>query len=135
MSSFVQGAATMPKVIIDGRELAFEPGDNIISVAHAHAIDIPFYCWHPKLSVAANCRMCLVEVEKMRKLVPACEVKCSDGMVVHTKSKAALAAREAVMEFLLVNHPIDCPICDQAGSASFRITIWSTIARGPASST
>ncbi|MEL6183270.1 MAG: 2Fe-2S iron-sulfur cluster-binding protein, partial [Myxococcota bacterium] len=95
-------------------------GDNIISVAHEAGIDVPFYCWHPRLSVAANCRMCLVEVEKMNKLVPACEVRCREGMVVNTRSERVLEAREAVMEFLLVNHPIDCPICDQAGECKLQ---------------
>jgi NADH-quinone oxidoreductase subunit G len=110
----------MPKITVDGQELEFAPGENIISVAHAAGIEVPYYCWHPRLSIAANCRMCLVEVEKMPKLVPACEVKCREGMVVHTQSQKALEAREAVMEFLLVNHPIDCPICDQAGECKLQ---------------
>lgn len=110
----------MPKITIDGRELEFASGDNIITVAHAAGIDVPYYCWHPRLSIAANCRMCLVEVEKMPKLVPACEVRCREGMVVHTSTPRVLEAREAVMEFLLVNHPIDCPICDQAGECKLQ---------------
>jgi NADH-quinone oxidoreductase subunit G len=110
----------MPKVTIDGRELEVAPGTSIISAAHANGIDIPFYCWHPRLSIAANCRMCLVEIEKAPKLQPACEVQCRDGMVVHTKSKQVIEARAAVQEFLLVNHPIDCPICDQAGECKLQ---------------
>ena len=110
----------MPKVTIDGRELEVENGTTIIKAALGVGIDVPYYCWHPRLSVAANCRMCLVEVEKAPKLLPACEVVCRDGMVVQTKSDKVLEAREAVMEFLLVNHPIDCPICDQAGECKLQ---------------
>lgn len=110
----------MPKVTIDGQELEVENGTTIIKAALGVGIDVPYYCWHPRLSVAANCRMCLVEVEKAPKLLPACEVVCRDGMVVQTKSDKVLEAREAVMEFLLVNHPIDCPICDQAGECKLQ---------------
>lgn len=110
----------MPTVTIDGKAIEFEPGTTIIRAALAHGIDIPYYCWHPRLSVAANCRMCLVEVEKAPKLLPACEVQCRDGMVVHTGSEKVLDSRAAVMEFLLINHPIDCPICDQAGECKLQ---------------
>jgi NADH-quinone oxidoreductase subunit G len=110
----------MPKLVIDGRELEAEQGASIIEVASANGIEIPHYCWHPYLSVAANCRMCLVEVEKAPKLLPACEVKVRDGMVVDTRSKLVLEARRSVMEFLLLNHPIDCPICDQAGECKLQ---------------
>lgn len=110
----------MPKFTIDGRELEVEPGTSIIEAAGAAGIEIPFYCWHPRLSVAANCRMCLVEVEKAPKLLPSCEVQVRDGMVVKTNSPKVLEARAAVMEFMLVNHPIDCPICDQAGECKLQ---------------
>jgi NADH-quinone oxidoreductase subunit G len=110
----------MPTVTIDGRALEFKPGATIITTALEHGIDIPYYCWHPRLSIAANCRMCLVEVEKAPKLLPACEVQCREGMVVHTRSQKALESRAAVMEFLLINHPIDCPICDQAGECKLQ---------------
>lgn len=110
----------MPKVTIDGTELEVENGTTIIRAALGAGIDVPYYCWHPRLSVAANCRMCLVEVEKAPKLLPACEVVVRDGMVVQTASEKVLEAREAVMEFLLVNHPIDCPICDQAGECKLQ---------------
>ncbi|MGF1509681.1 MAG: 2Fe-2S iron-sulfur cluster-binding protein [Myxococcota bacterium] len=110
----------MPKLTIDGRELEVAPGRTIIEAATDAGIDIPFYCWHPRLSIAANCRMCLVEVEKAPKLLPACEVRVRDGMVVNTHSPKVLEAREAVMEFLLINHPIDCPICDQAGECKLQ---------------
>ncbi len=98
----------MAKLTMDGRELEFAPGTSLIQLAEKNGIDIPYYCWHPRLSIAANCRMCLVEVEKAPKLQPACEAMCRDGMVVHTKSKKVLEARAAVQEFLLINHPIDC---------------------------
>ena len=105
----------MPKVTIDGREIEFEPGATVIRAAASADISIPHYCWHPGLSVAGNCRMCLVEVEKMPKLVIGCSTACADGMVVHTDNNRVREARDAVMEFLLINHPLDCPICDQAG--------------------
>src|SRR5262245_44483138 len=105
----------MPKVTIDGREIEFEPGTTVIRAAATAGITVPHYCWHPGLSVAGNCRMCLVEVEKMPKLVIACSTQCADGMVVKTTGDRVREARDAVMEFLLINHPLDCPICDQAG--------------------
>jgi len=110
----------MPKFTIDGRELEVDPGRTIIEAASDAGIDIPHYCWHPHLSIAANCRMCLVEVENAPKLLPACEVRVRDGMRVETASPKVLEAREAVMEFLLINHPIDCPICDQAGECKLQ---------------
>lgn len=132
----------MPSIKIDGREVSFEPGDTIIKAAHRAGIDIPHYCWHPGLSVAANCRMCLVEVvpppgkgsvmrldvlrwdaaekkyvnDKKPKLQPACQWSCDDGMQVFSESSPHVSeARKAVQELLLLNHPVDCPICDQAG--------------------
>lgn len=105
----------MPKLTIDGNQYDFNPGETIIEVAHRNGIDIPHYCWHPKLSISGNCRMCLVEVEKLPKLVIACSTQAADGMVVHTKSEKVIKAREHVMEFLLINHPLDCPICDKVG--------------------
>ncbi|MFO0722560.1 MAG: 2Fe-2S iron-sulfur cluster-binding protein [Myxococcota bacterium] len=110
----------MAKLTMDGRELEFAPGTSLIQLAEKNGIEIPYYCWHPRLSIAANCRMCLVEVEKAPKLQPACEAICRDGMVVHTKSKKVLEARASVQEFLLINHPIDCPICDQAGECKLQ---------------
>jgi NADH-quinone oxidoreductase subunit G len=110
----------MPKFSIDGRELEVQPGRTIIEAAADAGIDIPHYCWHPRLSIAANCRMCLVEVEKAPKLLPACEVRVRDGMVVRTNSPKVIEARGSVMEFLLINHPIDCPICDQAGECKLQ---------------
>lgn len=103
------------KLTIDGREITTAKGKKIIQAAAEAAIPIPHYCYHPKLSIAGNCRMCLVEIEKAPKLQIACNTDVSEGMVVKTQSPKVLEARRAVMEFLLVNHPLDCPICDQAG--------------------
>ncbi len=110
----------MATITIDGQQFQTEPGKTIIEVAHQNGIAIPHFCWHPKLSVSGNCRMCLVEVEKMPKLVIACSTQVADGMVVHTASPKVVHAREAVMEFLLINHPLDCPICDEAGECKLQ---------------
>ena len=110
----------MAQISIDGRAIAFTAGESIIAVASRSDIEIPHYCWHKRLSVAANCRMCLVDVEKAPKLAPACQTECRDGMVVHTQNERVKAAQRSVHEFLLVNHPIDCPICDQAGECKLQ---------------
>ncbi len=110
----------MAKIEIDGKTFDVETGKMIIEVADDAGIHIPRFCYHKKLSVAANCRMCLVEVESNRKTVPACATPISDGMKVFTKSPAAIRSQEAVMEFLLINHPLDCPICDQGGECELQ---------------
>ncbi len=110
----------MVKITIDGEELEVEPDLTIIEAAEKKGIHIPYFCWHPKLSVAGNCRMCLVEVEKTPKLVIACSTKITDGMVIKTKSDKVIKARNAVMEFILINHPLDCPICDEAGECKLQ---------------
>lgn len=110
----------MPKITVDGQELEFQQGQTVIEAAREHGIDIPHFCWHPSLSVSGNCRVCLVEIEKMPKLAIACSTLAADGMVVHTKSEKTLQARNAVMEFLLINHPLDCPICDEAGECKLQ---------------
>ncbi|MGA9291973.1 MAG: molybdopterin-dependent oxidoreductase [Ignavibacteriaceae bacterium] len=110
----------MPKFVLDGKEIEFEPGQTIIQAAGKHGIDIPHFCWHESLSISGNCRVCLVEVEKIPKLVIACSTLAAEGMVVHSASEKALAARNAVMEFLLINHPLDCPICDEAGECKLQ---------------
>ncbi|HRN26860.1 MAG: molybdopterin-dependent oxidoreductase [Ignavibacteriaceae bacterium] len=110
----------MPKINIDGKDLEFNQGQTIIETAKEHGIEIPNFCWHPKLSISGNCRMCLVEVEKMPKLVIACSTIAAEGMVVHTESDKAISARNAVMEFFLINHPLDCPICDEAGECKLQ---------------
>lgn len=131
----------MPTFNLDDQEIEFQPGDTIIQAAHRAGVDIPHYCWHPGLSVAANCRMCLVEVgpppgrpqmmldvlrydsakgeyvpSKKPKLQPACQMPVAEGLQVKSQTSPHVAeAREAVQEMLLLNHPVDCPICDQAG--------------------
>ncbi|MDQ3021436.1 MAG: 2Fe-2S iron-sulfur cluster-binding protein [Bacteroidota bacterium] len=110
----------MPKIIVDNQEIQFTPGQTIIQAARNVGIDIPNFCWHPGLTVAGNCRICLVEIEKMPKLSIACATPATDGMVVHTKSEKTIHAQNAVMEFLLINHPLDCPICDEAGECKLQ---------------
>jgi NADH-quinone oxidoreductase subunit G len=110
----------MAKITIDDREFVVDDQRTIIEAARENGIEIPHFCWHPELSVSGNCRMCLVEVEKLPKLVIACATKVVEGMVVHTKSPRVINAREAVMEFLLINHPLDCPICDEAGECKLQ---------------
>ena len=105
---------------IDGRALPARRGQMLIEVADANAIPIPRFCYHEKLSVAANCRMCLVEVERAPKPLPACATPVMDGMKVFTRSKTARNAQKSVMEFLLINHPLDCPICDQGGECELQ---------------
>ncbi|MDH3637988.1 MAG: NADH-quinone oxidoreductase subunit NuoG [Gammaproteobacteria bacterium] len=105
----------MPTIEIDGRVLDVENGTMIIKAADDAGIYIPRFCYHEKLSVAANCRMCLVEVEKAPKPLPACATPVTDGMKVFTRSKLAVNAQKSTMEFLLINHPLDCPVCDQGG--------------------
>lgn len=110
----------MATIEIDGNTIEVENGKMIIEVADDQGIYIPRFCYHKKLSVAANCRMCLVEIENSKKTVPACATPINDGMKIYTKSKAARASQEAVMEFLLINHPLDCPICDQGGECELQ---------------
>ena len=105
----------MPTFTINDRELTVPDGTTILQAALANGIDIPHYCYHPGLSIAGNCRICLVEIEKFPKPAIACNTVVTDGMVVRTESEKVHGWRESVMEFLLVNHPLDCPICDQAG--------------------
>lgn len=107
-------------ITINGQELQAEPGAMLIDVADDNNIVIPRFCYHKKLSVAANCRMCLVEVEKAPKPMPACATPCNDGMVVNTRSTQAIEAQKGTMEFLLINHPLDCPICDQGGECELQ---------------
>jgi len=100
---------------IDGKSVETERGSTVMDAAHKAGIHIPHFCYHKKLSIAANCRMCLVEVEKAPKPLPACATPAAEGMKVHTHSEMAVKAQKGVMEFLLINHPLDCPICDQGG--------------------
>ena len=110
----------MVKIEIDGKKIEAKDGAMVIEAADEAGIPIPRFCYHKKLSVAANCRMCLVEVEKAAKPLPACATPITDGMVVFTKSTKAIDAQKSVMEFLLINHPLDCPICDQGGECDLQ---------------
>ncbi len=110
----------MPKLEIDGQEITVEDGLNLIQAAERLGIEIPHYCYHPGLSISGNCRMCLVEIDKMPKLQIACNTKVTEGMVVKTTSPKTKVAQAAVLEFILINHPIDCPICDQAGECKLQ---------------
>jgi NADH-quinone oxidoreductase subunit G len=110
----------MIKIEINGQVVEAHEGDMLIDVADEARIPIPRFCYHKKLSVAANCRMCLVEVEGAPKALPACATPVTDGMKVKTNSPKARAAQKAVMEFLLINHPLDCPICDQGGECELQ---------------
>ena len=110
----------MLQISIDGKEVSVEQGATVIEAAQKLGTYIPHFCYHKKLSIAANCRMCLVEVEKAPKPLPACATPVTDGMVVHTHSKMAKQAQEGVMEFLLINHPLDCPVCDKGGECQLQ---------------
>ncbi|NOZ55315.1 MAG: molybdopterin-dependent oxidoreductase [Calditrichaeota bacterium] len=111
----------MPTLKIDGKEVWVEPGTNVLEAAKKLGIEIPHYCYHPALKVAGSCRMCLVEIEGMPKLQISCHTKAADGMVVWTNTEKVRKARQAVLEFLLVDHPLDCPVCDQAGECYLQI--------------
>jgi NADH-quinone oxidoreductase subunit G len=110
----------MPKLTIDGMEVTVEPGTSIIQAAEQLGIEIPRFCYHDKLSVPANCRMCLVEVEKAPKPVASCAMPCGEDMKVFTNTPMVQKARKGVMEMLLINHPLDCPICDQGGECDLQ---------------
>ena len=110
----------MPVIEINGKQIEVASGATVMDAAQQAGISIPHFCYHKKLSIAANCRMCLVEVEKAPKALPACATPVTDGMKVQTHSPKAIAAQAGVMEFLLINHPLDCPICDQGGECQLQ---------------
>lgn len=110
----------MVELTIDGKQVEVPEGSMVMHAAHKLGVYVPHFCYHKKLSIAANCRMCLVEVEKAPKAVPACATPATNGMVVHTCSERAVSAQKSVMEFLLINHPLDCPICDQGGECQLQ---------------
>src|SRR5438128_5069542 len=110
----------MPKVTIDGRKLEVAPGTTILQACQQAGIEIPHCCYHERLMIAGNCRMCLVEVEKSPKPVASCAMPVADGNVILTQSEKAKKARHGVMEMLLINHPLDCPICDQGGECDLQ---------------
>src|SRR5262245_14275013 len=108
------------KLTIDGKDITARDDATIIQAAHEAGIVIPHYCYHPKLSIAGNCRMCLVELEGRPKLEISCNTPVAENMVVHTNSPRVVEGRRGVLEFLLINHPLDCPICDQAGECGLQ---------------
>lgn len=110
----------MPKLSVNGVEVSVEQGATILQACEAAGFEIPRFCYHEKLKIAGNCRMCLVQVEKMPKLVASCAMPATDGMVIHTNTNMVKEGRESVMEFLLINHPLDCPICDQGGECDLQ---------------
>ncbi len=121
----------MPTITINGVACEFSPGQTVLQAAHANGIDIPHYCYHEGLSIVASCRICLAEVwapnprndnklEPIPKLLPTCQIRAEDGQHVYTDSPRAVANQKAVMEYLLVNHPLDCPVCDQAGECKLQ---------------
>ena len=111
----------MVKTVLDGKEYSFAEGTTILEAAKSVGIAIPHYCYHPGLSIAGACRMCLIEIEKIPKLQIACYMTVGEGMVVHTQTERVKKARKAMLEFHLVNHPLDCPVCDQAGECGLQI--------------
>ncbi|VAW45824.1 NADH-ubiquinone oxidoreductase chain G, partial [hydrothermal vent metagenome] len=113
-------AANTVTIEIDGQAVQADKGSMIIEAADKQGIKIPRFCYHKKLSIAANCRMCMVDVEKVPKPMPACATPVMDGMKIYTQSKRATDAQRNVMEFLLINHPLDCPICDQGGECELQ---------------
>jgi NADH-quinone oxidoreductase subunit G len=110
----------MPKLRIDGREVEVPAGTTILQACEHAGIEVAHFCYHERLAIAGNCRMCLVEVEKSPKPIASCAMPATDGMVVLTKSPKAIKAQKGVMEFLLINHPLDCPICDQGGECDLQ---------------
>src|SRR3954462_200659 len=110
----------MPKVTVDGIETEVQSGATVMDAANALGIYIPHFCYHKKLTIAANCRMCLVQVEKAPKPLPACATPATEGMKAYTHSEPAKQAQKGVMEFLLITHPLDCPICDQGGECQLQ---------------
>ena len=105
---------------VDGKQVEVESGSTVMDAANKLGVHVPHFCYHKKLSIAANCRMCLVEVEKAPKPLPACATPATQDMKVHTRSEQAKTAQKGVMEFLLINHPLDCPICDQGGECQLQ---------------
>ncbi|MCE4555977.1 NADH-quinone oxidoreductase subunit NuoG [Roseateles cellulosilyticus] len=110
----------MVEIELDGQKVSVQEGSMVMHAAEKAGTYIPHFCYHKKLSIAANCRMCLVDVEKAPKPMPACATPVTQGMIVRTKSDKAIKAQQGVMEFLLINHPLDCPICDQGGECQLQ---------------
>jgi NADH-quinone oxidoreductase subunit G len=110
----------MIEINLDGKPVSVPEGSVVMHAADAAGVTIPHFCYHKKLSIAANCRMCLVDIEKAPKPMPACATPVMDGMKIATRSDKALKSQRNVMEFMLINHPLDCPICDQGGECELQ---------------
>lgn len=110
----------MPKLIVDGVEVEVDPGSTVLQACEAAGKEIPRFCYHERLSIAGNCRMCLVEIEKSPKPIASCAMPAMDGQIIKTNTPMVKKAREGIMEFLLINHPLDCPICDQGGECDLQ---------------
>ena len=110
----------MPKIIINGKEIEFEKGMTVLQACEIANVEIPRFCYHEKLSIAGNCRMCLVEMEKSAKPIASCAIAATEGMNIYTNTPFVENARKGVMEFLLANHPLDCPVCDQGGECDLQ---------------
>ena len=110
----------MPKIIINGKEIEFENGMTVLQACELANVEIPRFCYHEKLSIAGNCRMCLVEMEKSAKPIASCAMPAAEGMNIKTNTEMVEKARKGVMEFLLANHPLDCPVCDQGGECDLQ---------------
>ena len=110
----------MPKIIINDKKIDFEEGMNVLQACELAGIEIPRFCYHDRLSIAGNCRMCLVEMNNSPKPIASCAMPANEGMIIRTNTKLVKDARKGVMEFLLINHPLDCPICDQGGECDLQ---------------
>ena len=110
----------MPKITVNEKETEFEEGLTVLQVCELAGAEIPRFCYHEKLSIAGNCRMCLVEIEKSPKPIASCAMPATDGMVIKTNTPLVEKARKGIMEFLLANHPLDCPVCDQGGECDLQ---------------
>ena len=111
----------MPKLTINGRQVEVPQGTNLIEAARRAGVEVPHYCYHPALSIAGQCRLCMVDIEKTPRPTIACNTPAADGMVVHTETERVVETRRSIMEFHLINHPLDCPVCDQAGECWLQI--------------
>src|SRR3546814_9978740 len=110
----------MPTLTIDGIQVTVEPGTTVLQACEAAGKEIPRFCYHERLTIAGNCRMCLVEQEKAPKPIASCAMPAADNMVIKTDTPMVKKARDGVMEFPLINHPLDCPICDQGGECDLQ---------------
>ena len=112
----------MPKITVNEKKIEFEKGLTVLQVCELAGAEIPRFCYHEKLSIAGNCRMCLVEIEKSPKPIASCAMPATDGMVIKTNTPFVEKARKGIMEFLLANHPLDCPVCDQGGECDLPVS-------------